>query len=441
MVNSGGTAEAYSFRPYGTAVCFFILSKNKHRSALHKQKNNKECLNKMKKRIMSLLLGLIVIAAIALSGCSAKSETTTAKPDAGKEPYKIGAVFDSSGASSSLGIPERDTVKMMVKKINDNGGINGHPIELVMEDSESDEIKALLKAKKLIQEDKVLAIIGPSTSGTTMSIVPYAQANSIPLISSAASIKIVDPVKDRKWIFKTPQSDTVVAGKIFDYLKTKGLKKVAFMNMNNAYGESGRIEFTKGAEANGITVIAQEKFEATDKDMTAQLTRIKGLNPDAVIVWAIPPSASTVTKNYSQLGIKAPLIHSHGVGNQTFIDLAGPAANGVIFPIGKLLVAEGLPETDPQKQVLTDYINDYKAAYNAAPNAFGGYAYDGLMILVKAIEKAGADSAKIRDELEKMDNFVGVSGIFSMSTTDHCGLNQEDLVLVEVKDGKWQLVK
>lgn len=395
----------------------------------------------MKKSIITLLLALTVAAAVALSGCGTKSETTTDKPDAGKEPYKIGAVFDSSGSSSSLGIPERDTVKMLVKKINDNGGINGHPIELVLEDSESDETKALLKAKKLIQEDKVLAIIGPSTSGTTMAIVPTAQANSIPQISSAASIKIVEPIKDRNWIFKTAQSDTVVAGKIFDYLKAKGLKKVAFMNMNNAFGESGRLEFTKGAAANGVTVIAQEKFEAGDKDMTAQLTRIKGLNPDAVVVWAIPPSASTLTKNFRQLGITAPLIQSHGVGNQTFLDLAGPAANGVIFPIGRLLVANGLPENDPQKQVLTNYIKDYQTAYNAPPNAFGGYAYDGLMMLVKAIEKAGADSAKIRDELEKMDNFVGISGIFSMSATDHSGLNQEDLVLVEIKDGKWQLVK
>lgn len=394
----------------------------------------------MKKRIMTVLLALIVAAAAALSGCG-KQETPAPKADAGKEPYKIGAIFDSSGSASSLGVPERDTVKMLVKKINDKGGINGHPIELVLEDSESDETKALLKAKKLIQEDKVLAIIGPSTSGTTMAIVPTAQAGSIPLISSAASVKIVEPVNDRKWIFKTPQSDTVVAGKIFSYLKTKGLKKVAFMNMNNAYGESGRVEFTKGAAANGITVIAQEKFEAGDKDMTAQLTRIKGLNPDAVVVWAIPPSASTMTKNFRQLGIKAPLIHSHGVGNGAFLELAGPDANGVIFPIGKLLVAADLPDNDPQKQVLTEYINDYKAAYNSSPNPFGGYAWDGLMMLVKAIEKAGADPAKIRDELEKQDSFVGISGIFSMSPTDHNGLTQEDLVLVEIVDGKWQMVK
>lgn len=395
----------------------------------------------MKKKIMSLLLALTVAAAVALSGCGTSQESSAPKQESGKEPYKIGAIFDSSGSASSLGIPERDTVKMLVEKINKSGGINGHPIELVLEDSGSDEVKAVFKAKKLITEDKVLAIIGPSTSGTTKAIIPIVQDNNIPLISSAASVSIVEPVKERQWIFKTPQSDTVVAGKIFAYLKSKGLKKVAFINMNNAYGESGRVEFTKGAAGNGITVIAEEKFEASDKDMTAQLTRIKGLNPDAVVVWAIPPSASTMTKNFRQLGITAPLIHSHGVGNETFLELAGPAANGVAFPIGKLLVAGDLPDGDPQKQVLTEYINDYKAAYKTNPNSFGGYAWDGLMMLVKAIENAGADSAKIRDELEKMDNFVGISGIFSMSATDHNGLNQDDLVLVEVKDGKWQLVK
>ncbi len=395
----------------------------------------------MKKRIIALLFTLIIAAVTVLSGCSTKQEAPAVKTGAGPEPYKIGAIFDSSGPASSLGVPERDTVKMLAEKINAAGGINGRPIELVLEDSESDETKALLKAKKLIQEDKVLAIIGPSTSGTTMSIVPYAQANNIPLISSAASIKIVEPIKDRKWIFKTPQSDTVVAGKIYAYLKAKGLKKVAFMNMNNAYGESGRLEFIKGAAANGITVIAEQKFEAGDSDMTAQLTQIKGLNPDAVVVWAIPPSASQMTKNYRQLGIKAPLIHSHGVGNETFLELAGKDANGVVFPIGKLLIAGDLPDNDPQKQVLTEYINDYKAAYKAPPNAFGGYAWDGLMILVKAIEKAGADSAKIRDELEKQNNFVGISGIFSMSPTDHNGLDQDDLILVEVVDGKWKLIQ
>ena len=395
----------------------------------------------MKKRLMTPLLISLVFLMVILSGCGGKQETKTENQSAGKEPYKIGAIFDSSGPAGSLGVPERDTVKMMVDKLNAGGGINGHPIELVMEDSESDEVKALLKAKKLVNEDKVLAIIGPSTSGTTMSIVPFATENKIPLISSAASVKIVEPVKDRQWIFKTPQSDTLVAGKIFEYLKTKGLTKVAFLNMNNAYGESGRVEFTKGAPANGITVIAQEKFEAGDKDMTAQLTRIKGLNPEAVVIWAIPPSASIVTKNYRQLAIKAPLIHSHGVGNEKFLELAGNDANGVILPIGKLLASDALPDSDPQKQVITDYINDYKSAYNKTPDSFGGYAWDGLMMVVKAIEKAGADSAKIRDELENLDNFAGISGTFSMSPADHNGLNQEDLVLVEVADGKWKLVR
>lgn len=213
------------------------------------------------------------------------------------------------------------------------------------------------------------------------------------------------------------------------------------MSVNSAYGDSGLVEFEKAAAAGGITVVAKEKFGEDDKDMTPQLTRIKAKNPQAVIVWAIPPSASILTKNFRQLGLSVPLIHSHGVGNKAFIELTGAEAEGVIFPTGKLLVAGALDAADPQKKVLEDYSKDYQAKYGTPPNSFGGYAADALQLVIEALRKAGPEPAKIRDELEHTSDYKGITGVFNFSAEDHNGLDKEDLVMVQIVDGKWQLVK
>lgn len=391
-----------------------------------------------KKRFLTAVV-LILILAFTLTGCGG-ANTEKAGTQTDKEPYKIGVVLDISGKSSSLGVPERDTVKMLADQINKNGGINGHPVDMIIMDTKSNETEAALAVKKLIQQD-VLAVIGASTSGSTMAMVDFAQKAEMPLVSTAASIKIVEPVAERKWVFKTAQSDSLVTSKITDYLKSKGITKVGFISVNNAYGDSGRVEFEKAAAQAGITIVAQEKFDQDDTIMTAQLTNIKNKAPQAVIAWAIPPAASSFTVNYRQMGLTMPLIHSHGIGNQKFIDLAGDAANGILFPIGKLPVNATLPETDVQKQVLAKYTTDFKAMYNTEPDPFGGYAWDAVQLVVKAIEKAGPDKAKIRDEIEKTQNFVGVTGVFNMTAQDHNGLAGSDLVMVEIKDKKWQIIK
>lgn len=393
----------------------------------------------MSKSKILTLITCILILTMALTGCGGANSEKTGS-DSAKEPYKIGVVLDISGKSSSLGVPERDTVKMLADEINKNGGINGHPVDMIIMDTKSNETEAALAVKKLIQQN-VLAIIGASTSGSTMAMVDFAQKAEMPLISTAASIKIVEPIAERKWIFKTAQSDSLVTSKIIDYLKEKGLTKVAFISVNNAYGDSGRVEFEKLAAQSGITIVAQEKFEQDDTIMTAQLTNIKNKQPQAVIAWAIPPAASSFTVNYRQMGLNMPLIHSHGIGNQKFIELAGDAANGVIFPIGKLPVVDSLADSDVQKQVLAKYTADYKAVYNSPPNPFGGYAWDAVELVVEAIKKAGPDKAKIREELEKTQNFVGVTGVFNMTAQDHNGLAKSDLVMVEIKDKKWQIIK
>ncbi|HHY26871.1 MAG TPA: ABC transporter substrate-binding protein, partial [Desulfitobacterium dehalogenans] len=208
-------------------------------------------------------------------------------------------------------------------------------------------------------------------------------------------------------------------------------------------GESGLVEFEKVAKAGGIEILTVQKFEPADTNMTAQLTKVKSLNPGAVVIWATPPSASNVTKGFRQLGLTMPLIHSHGIGNQTFIEQAGESANGVIFPIGKLVVAEDLPDNDPQKDVVTKYAKDYEEKFKLPRSTFGGYAWDAMELILAALEKSGDNptSAQLRDEIEKIKDFKGISGVFNFSVQDHNGLVDKDMVMVEISEGKWKLLE
>jgi branched-chain amino acid transport system substrate-binding protein len=390
----------------------------------------------MIKRITVLLISVLALSTLIFTaGCS-----TNSTPKAG-DTINIGAVLDISGSSSSLGIPERDTLQMLADQLNAKGGINGRQIKLITLDNKSEETESVLAVKKLIDQENVVAIIGSSASGTSLAMVDTVQKEGVPLISLATNSKIVEPVSDRKWVFKMAQSDAIVASGMIKYAKSKGIQKIAILYMNNAYGDGGQKALNKAAADNGISVVLQDKFEATDKDMSAQLAKIKNSDAQAVMVWAIPPSASIVTRNYRELALNIPMIHSHGIANQNFLDLAGDAANGIEFPVGKIVVADQLPDNDPQKQVLMSYTKDYTAKYNIPPSTFGGHAWDAFNMLVNAIKESGTDRAKVRDSLEKTKNFVGISGVFNMSEADHNGLDDSCMVMVTVKDGKWVLIK
>lgn len=396
-----------------------------------------------RKRGVLVFMAMLLIAGLLVAGCGGNKEEAKPTSSSAKEPIKIGMVLDTSGNASSLGMPERNSAILLEEKINAAGGINGQPIKLIIEDSESDESKALLKAKKLVEQDKVVAIIGATTTGTTMSMVKYIESVGVPLISPAASVKIVTPINERKWIFKIPQSDNLIADKMIEYLNKKNIKKIAFMSASNAFGSSGKELFAKVAAEKGITIVAQEKFGPEDKDMTAQLTRIKGLNPEAVIVWATPPSASTVAKNFRSLGFTVPMLQSHGIANKAFIDLAGADANGVVFPVGKVLAGEDLPDSDAQKKPIMDYIKDYEGKYGPmSRTTFGGHIPDALYLLKQAIETAGStEPEKVRTAIENTKNFAAVTGNYNFSPEDHNGLTIDSLILVEIVDGKWTLLK
>ena len=326
------------------------------------------------------------------------------KPAKPKATYKVGAVFSVTGRTSFLGDPEKKTAEMIAEQINQAGGINGHKLELIIYDTEGDATKANLAVKKLITKDKVCAVIGPSLSGTSLAVLPLAEQNETPLISCAASHKIVHNEKTGKpykWVFKTPQTDTMAVEAIYRRLKNYGIKKIAIMSVTTGFGASGRGELIRLAPNYGMNIVADEKYGPKDTDMTAQLTKIKGLAPKAIINWSVGPTQVTVLRNWKDLGMENILFcQSHGFGSRKNIELAAGAAEGVLTPLGACNIAENLTEYDVQRDVTMKYLKDYKAKYNEPLSSFGGHAWDALFMVVQALSNVGDDKAKIRDYLE-----------------------------------------
>jgi branched-chain amino acid transport system substrate-binding protein len=360
---------------------------------------------------------------------------------AADEPIKIGAIFSVTGPASFLGAPESKTVKMLVDQINAKGGVNGQKLELVLKDSGGSPEKAVSFAKQLIEEDKVLAIIGPSTSGETMQIKALCEENKMVLVSCAAADAIVNPLA--KYVFKTPQKDSQAATWIYRTMKEKGITKIAVLTGNDGFGASGKKQLEGLAKAEGIEIVASEVFDKQATDLTDILTKIKA-TPDvqAVVTWTVVPAQSIVAKNMKQLGMDVPLFQSHGFGNLKYVEQAGVAAEGILFPAGRLLVVNDLPDGHPQKKVLAAYKNDYETMYKENVSTFGGHAYDALMIVVEGLKQAGgADREKVRDAIENLKGFVGTAGVFNYSATDHTGLGLDAFEMLTVKDGKFALYK
>jgi branched-chain amino acid transport system substrate-binding protein len=358
-----------------------------------------------------------------------------------KAPLVVGGMFSITGPASYLGEPERNTLKMMVDEINAKGGIKGHPVKAVIYDDEANVTKARLHAEKLITKDKAVATIGPSLTHTSMTVLEVTQKAKVPLISCAAGVGITSPAKERVWVFKTAQTDQMAVARIFQYLQKQGTKKVALLTVSTGFGVSGKQQLETQAPKFGLEIVGNEVFGEKDTDMTPQLTKIRGTDAQAVICWGTGPAPALVAKNMKQLGFTIPLIQSHGAASKKFIELAGDAADGIILPAGKLAIFKQLPDTDPQKKVCQAYDDMYSKKYGAPASSFGGYAYDAMQMLGKALEKAGADKAKIRNALEGTKNYVGVSGVFNMSPDDHNGLTPEAFVMVKIEGGDFKLIE
>jgi branched-chain amino acid transport system substrate-binding protein len=359
----------------------------------------------------------------------------------GQEPIRIGAFLSVTGPAAFLGDPEQKTLEMYVERINAQGGVAGRKLQLTVYDDAGDADKARTFTKRLLEQDKVDVLVGGSTTGTTMAAIPLAEQAQVPFVSLAGGVGIVEP--PRKWVFKTPHTDRMACERIFADMRERRLTKLALISGNGGFDKSMRTECLKVAGKYGVEIVADETYGAGDTDMTAQLARIKGTpGVQAVLNAGFGQGPAIVTRNYRQIGLALPLYQSHGVASKEYVKLAGDAAEGVRLPAAALLVADLLPENDPQRAVVVSYKRDYEGRFKTDVSAFGGHAYDGLMLAVEAVKRAGGpDRAKVRDALETVHGYVGTGGVVNMSATDHMGLDVSAFRLLEVRNGTWAVVK
>lgn len=388
---------------------------------------------KMKKRLLvsCLFLSLFILGGIAYAA----------------EPIKLGAFFDLTGTSSAIGTPTKLVAEMVVKKINDEGGINGRPLQLVIADDEGDPTKAAIIAKKFIESDKVVAIIGPTRTDTGMAAKPTIEQMKVPTFMTVGGDAVILGGKfgPFHWTFKSPQRTSVAVQKIYSYLKKKGIQKIGIITAADGFGRDGKSALESLAQEYGLKIVIAESFQATDNDMTAQLVKIKAASPDAIICWTIGKAGAIVAKNVKQLAIQVPLFQCHGLPDPKYIELAGPASEGNIMPSTKLMVASQLSDTDPQKKVILEFIRLYKDVFHYDAkfpiNTHSGYAWDAIYIVANAMKKAGTENEKLRDAIEKTKGYVGVSGIYNITPEDHNGLGLDSMVLVQISGGQWKLVE
>jgi len=355
---------------------------------------------------------------------------------------RIGATLSETGPAAFLGDPEAKTLKMLVAEINEAGGVGGEKIELILYDDGGDPNKARTFATRLIEDDEVVAIIGGTTTGTSMAIIPVVEEAEVPFISLAGAIEVIDPVQP--FTFKTPHTDRMACAKIFEDMKARGFTKIGMISGSDGFGASMRKQCLDIVGDYGIEVAADETYAPTDADMTPQLTNIKGTaGIEAVLNPGFGQGPAIVTRNYSQIAVGLPFYQSHGVASDSFIELAGKAeSEGVRLPGTALLVANILAEDDPQREVAVAYKTKYESETGTPVSTFGGYAHDALRILVDALGRAGsAEPQAIRDAIEATAGFVGTTGTVTMSPTDHLGLDLSAFRMLEIRDGGWTLVE
>jgi branched-chain amino acid transport system substrate-binding protein len=359
---------------------------------------------------------------------------------AGAQAVKIGAIFAITGPAAYLGAPEDKTARLYVENLNKAGGINGKKVELIIKDSGGSAEKALSFAKQLVEENGVVAVIGPTTSGESIAIKDYMEKAGVPLISCAAAEAIVVPVA--KYVFKTPQKDSYVVKWAFQTMKDMGIKKLAVVASNTGFGNGGKGNLEKMAPDAGIQIVLSEVYAADATDLSALVTKVKASGADALINWSIEPAQSIIAKNMRQLGLTMPLFQSHGFGNIGYVKAAGAAAEGIIFPCGRLIVADELSDSDPQKKLLQKYKNDYESKYKEDVSTFGGHAYDALLILQTAMTNAKSEKPdKIAEAIAKIKGLAGTAGTFNFTDEDHNGLGMDSISMLTVKNGKYTFYK
>ncbi len=358
------------------------------------------------------------------------------------EPYVIGATVSESGPGATLGRPEADSIQMAVDEINKAGGVSGHPLQVTILDDESNATTAVNNTRKLLDQH-VVAIIGSSLTQTSLAMVPLATQAKVPMISLASSAQVIQPIADRRWIFKMPITDFHVAQAMQEYMRKRSQTKVAVIYRNDDYGKTGLSHFQDAGKRFGFDVVDAEAIDARASDATTQLTHIKAANPQAVVAWTTLPSAAVIIKSYRELGLSVPIYYSDGAATGVFPQQAGAQLDGAYIASTKINVAPYLAASDPQKKLLAHYIAAFEAGFpkDAPVSIFGGFGYDSVYVLKQALERAkSTDGEKVRSALENTD-YIGVTGEFRMSPNDHNGLSVFSLVLTKVANGKFTIAK
>jgi branched-chain amino acid transport system substrate-binding protein len=388
------------------------------------------------------LLAAMVVAVLVIAGCTTPASKTSGDGAAkAKAPIKVGAVLSLTGSYAGLGAPEKNTLEMEVAAINAAGGVDGAKIELFIEDDATDPAKAQAAAVKLIEQEKVVALIGATGTGQTMGMRGDVDRSGVPQVSVAGGTVIT--AQFDKLVFQTPWSNSLVVPFTLERLKKDGITKIAVIADSGGFGKDGVDVIKKAVGAYGITVVAEQLFNAGDTDMTSQLTKIKGSGAQAVVMWTAGKEAATVAANMKQLGMTVPLVGSHGNARKEFITGAGAAAEGFTFAAGKVLSPEQYGTSTAEYKVVKDFVDRYTKAYKAAPDTFAGHAYDAIHIIADAAGRVEGDltSAKLRDAIEGTTGFIGIGGTFNFSATDHNGMKASDLVTYEIKNGEWTVLE
>jgi len=385
------------------------------------------------RRVAALVLAGVLVAGVV--GCSGAQQ---ASPEASSaEPVKIGAILSLTGTYAALGAAEKNALDLEVKRINDGGGIDGRPIEVVIEDDATDEAKAVAAASKLIEQDRVVAILGASGTGQSMAIRGDIQRAGIPQVSMAGGTVVTaefDPL-----VFQTPWSNTLVVPFVLSAMKDAGVTRFALLSDTGGYGKDGLAVIEAEAARAGMTIVASETFNPGDTDVSAQLTKIKGSDAQAVLLWTAGKEAAIAVKGARDLGIELPFYGGSGQARKEFAEGADDAAEGFTFGTGKSLIPANWGEGTEQFTTVSEFAKRYETAYGEAPDIFAGHAFDAISIVADGLKRAGADAdpAALRDAIEKTSGLPGFGGTFTFSASDHNGLTADDLALYRFEGGTW----
>ncbi len=358
---------------------------------------------------------------------------------------KVGVTLSATGPAASLGIPEKNTFELLPTTIA------GEKVTWIVLDDGSDTTKAVTNTKKLIAEDNVDVVVGSTITPNSLAMVDVVADAETPMISMAASARIVNPANPKtKWVFKTPQSDALMADAIAVNMKANGVKTMGYIGFADGYGDGWLAEIKQSAKTAGISIVAEEKYNRTDSSVTGQVLKLVAAKPDAILIAAAGTPGATPQKELVARGYKGKIYQTHGVANPDFLRVVGKDGDGTILPIGPMLVYEQLPDSNPLKKTAAEYIGKYEAKYGKdSRSTFGGHAWDAYLLLASAVPdalkkaKPGTKEfrAALRDSLESGKEVVATHGVYKMSSQDHNGLDNRARTMIKIDNGKWVLVK